>query len=45
VRREEFEQGDTKRYDIGIAFLAENEDELRLIEDLTEELHGLSQVS
>jgi diguanylate cyclase (GGDEF)-like protein len=45
VRREEFGQGDTKRYDIGIAFLAENEDELRLIEDLTEELHGLSQVS
>jgi diguanylate cyclase (GGDEF)-like protein len=45
VRREEFGDGDTKRYDIGIAFLAEDEDELRQIEDLTEELHGLSQVS
>jgi diguanylate cyclase (GGDEF)-like protein len=39
VRLREFQQGHSKRYDVGIAFVAENEDELRQIDGLTEELY------
>ena len=39
VRLEEFQHGQSKRYDVGIAFVAENEDELRQLDGLTEELY------
>jgi diguanylate cyclase (GGDEF)-like protein len=39
VRLEEFQHGQSTRYDVGIAFVAENEDELRQLDGLTEELY------
>lgn len=39
VRLEEYQHGSSKKYDVGIAFVADNEDELKQINQLTEELH------
>jgi diguanylate cyclase (GGDEF)-like protein len=39
VRLEEFQHGQSSRYDVGIAFVADNEDELRQLDGLTAELY------
>jgi len=39
VRLEEIERGDEKRYDVGIVFLAENDEEVRQLRGLTKELY------
>ncbi len=39
VRLEEIEQGSEKRYDVGIVFLAENEEEISQLRGLTQELY------
>ena len=39
VRLEEIEQGTEKRYDVGIVFLAENDEEVRQLQGLTQELY------
>lgn len=40
VRLREHQQGHSKQYEVGIAFLAENEDELKKLDRLTEELYS-----
>jgi diguanylate cyclase (GGDEF)-like protein len=39
VRLEEIQQGTDKRYEVGIVFLAESEEEVRQLEGLTQELY------
>ena len=39
VRLQEYQHGSSKKYDVGIAFVAESEDELEQIKSLTEELY------
>ena len=39
VRIEEVDQGKDKRYEVGIFFLAESEQELRELQGLTQELY------
>lgn len=39
VRLQEYQHGSSKKYDVGIAFVAESEDELKQLKSLTEELY------
>jgi diguanylate cyclase (GGDEF)-like protein len=40
VRLEEYQHGSSKKYDVGIAFVADSEDELKQINRLTEDLYS-----